>query len=204
MQVTAQLPLRPAQHPFSTTTVSQSVLKKKASPGIQSQRTGKGIRGSKIVIKKKAVVKTGRPPAPGERKAMRNRIILSNTNALPVQMEDLETDTLADKRLIGSVVGLPENVVDSLRAAEAFKITQGWGLFRRPAMLIRDETTQLAERMFESEQKKTSVRMIIDGDRVSGKSMMLLQAMTAAFLRNWIVLHIPEGKSHVFSPFNYH
>jgi len=49
----------------------------------------------------------------------------------------LEKETLADKRLVGSVVGLPENVVDSLRAAEAFKPTQGWGLFRRPGILIR-------------------------------------------------------------------
>jgi small subunit ribosomal protein S29 len=41
--------------------------------------------------------------------------------------------------------------------------------------------------------------MVIDGDRISGKSMMLLHAITTAFLRGWIVLNIPDGKSAIAS-----
>jgi small subunit ribosomal protein S29 len=199
MQLTAQLTLRPGQHLFSTTAARDAmpvgVKKKTTQAAAMIARRSKGV--GRLKIKKKAIVKTGKPPLPGERKAMRKRIVLSNTNALPVQMEDLEKETLADKRLVGSVVGLPENVVDSLRAAEAFKPTQGWGLFRRPGILIREESVVLSERLAEVEKTKGSFRMVIDGDRVSGKSMMLLHAMTAAFLRGWIVVNIPDGQSSV-------
>ena len=99
-------------------------------------------------------------------------------------MEDLDKATLAERRLVGHVVGLPENVVDSLRAAEAFKPTQEWGLFRRPGVLIRNESLELSRRLAEAEIANKSFRMVIDGPRVSGKSMMLLHAMTTAFLRN--------------------
>lgn len=148
-----------------------------------------------MTLKKKTVVKTGKPPLPGERKAMRKRIVLSNTNALPVEMRDLDKESLVDEQLVGTVVGLPENVVDSLRAAEAFRPTQEWGLFRRPGMLVRADSVVLSAKLAAAEEKKASFRMIIDGDRVTGKSMMLLHAMTTAFLRGWIVLNIPDGKS---------
>ncbi|KIN03897.1 hypothetical protein OIDMADRAFT_158841 [Oidiodendron maius Zn] len=140
---------------------------------------------------------------PGERKAIRKRIVLSNTNALSVQMEDLEKETLTDRRLIGSVVGLPENVVDSLRAAEAFRPTQVWGLFRRPGVLIREESVVLGEKLAEAEETKGSFRMVIDGDRISGKSMMLLHAMTTAFLRGWIVVNIPDAQELVIAGTEY-
>lgn len=145
-------------------------------------------------IKKKAIVKTGRPPAPGERKAIRKRIVLSNSNALEVPtMVDMTAKL--DAAQVGTVIGLPGPLVDQLRAAEAFKTTQAWGLFRRPAMLIREESVEIAKMIQEvQEAKKTSVT-IIDGGRGAGKSMMLLQAMATAFLKGWIVLHIPEGRA---------
>jgi small subunit ribosomal protein S29 len=196
VRLTAQLTFRPAQHNFSTTAAkSYAAPKKASSQGKKSTfRTKQTLT---IKSKKNPAAKTGKPPLPGERKALRKRIILSNTNALPVQMEDLDKATLAERRLVGHVVGLPENVVDSLRAAEAFKPTQEWGLFRRPGMLIRNESLELSRRLAEAEIANKSFRMVIDGPRVSGKSMMLLHAMTTAFLREWIVLNIPDGKSSV-------
>lgn len=197
MQFAAQLTLRPAQSTFSTTAAKNALpakVKKHSAAELAKIAAMRARGGTKLKIKKKAVVKTGKPPMPGERKAIRKRIVLSNTNALSVQMEDLEKEILADRRLIGSVVGLPENVVDSLRAAEAFRPTQVWGLFRRPGVLIREESVVLSEKLAEAEETKGSFRMVIDGDRISGKSMMLLHAMTTAFLRGWIVVNIPDGK----------
>lgn len=188
-------------------------------------------KGSKTLrIKKKPPpVKTGRPPAVGERKALRKRIVLSNTNALEVaglhdlsaelvdsiagvtpkaiEVEDPNVSTENDLNqllglqaavkeeadVVGRVVGLAGPTVDSLRASEAFKTTQGWNLFRRPALLIRKEGVEMSEKLVKAQDKKSSVRMVLDGDRGTGKSLMLLHAMATAFVKGWIVLNIPEG-----------
>jgi small subunit ribosomal protein S29 len=143
--------------------------------------------------KKAAPVKSGKPPAPGERKAMRKRIVLSNTNALQVEgLIDLSKDIELAVHT-GKVVGIPGEVVDSLRAVEAFKVSQGWGMFRRPALLIREESVSITDEMKRAEEQKLGLRLVIDGDRGTGKSLMLLHAMATAFVRGWIVLNIPEG-----------
>lgn len=174
--------------------------KPKGSAAVQlAKKSGKTLK-----IKKKAFVQTGRPPAPGERKAIRKRIVLSNTNALEVPgLVDLTPEALLDSASIGKVLGLPGIVVDQLRAVEAFKTTQGWGMFRRPAVLIRTETVEIAKMMHDAEEGKKTALRVLDGERVTGKSMMLLQAMAAAFSKGWIVINIPEGKSYlVFYTFN--
>lgn len=153
------------------------------------------VKGAKsFAMKKKILVKTGKPPMPGERKAMRKRIVLSNTNALQVEgLHDLSKDMEMAVHT-GKVVGLPAHVVDALRAVEAFKATQGWGMFRRPALLIREESVFVTESMKQAEEQKTGLRLVIEGEKGTGKSLMLLHAMATAFVRGWIVLNIPEGK----------
>jgi small subunit ribosomal protein S29 len=39
---------------------------------------------------------------------------------------------------------------------------------------------------------------VVDGERGTGMSLLLLHAMATAFVRGWIVLNIPEG---MISPF---
>lgn len=159
---------------FSTTPVVSFVKSKKKGKGKESR---------------------GKPPAPGERKAARKRIVLSNTNALEVQgMQDLTPADLLETGNIGKVFAFPGTVVDSLRAVEAFKVTQPWGMFRKPSVLIREDSIKLARILEEAEQKKSTQSFIVDGSRSSGKSIMLLQAAAAAFLKKWVVFHIPEGK----------
>jgi len=132
---------------------------------------------------------------PGERKALRKRIVLSNTNALEVDgMQDLSRDMSGRlEKMVGKVVGLEGSTVDGLRAVEAFKTTQGWGLFRRPGVLIREESAELGRRMVGVEKGKETLRVVVDGAKGAGKSMLLLQAMATAFVRGWIVLNVPEG-----------
>ncbi|MCJ1281935.1 37S ribosomal protein S23 mitochondrial [Xylographa opegraphella] len=157
----------------------------------------RGEKGTYVRKKKKHVESKARPPAPGERKALRKRIVLSNTNALEVPgMQEFTAESIGDAKLQGQVVGIPGPVVDQLRAMEAFKTSQGWGLFRRPGMLVRQETVEhgkLVQSLSDPHDTRT-VRRIYVGERGSGKSTMLLQAMTMAFLQNWVVINFPEGQ----------
>lgn len=156
-------------------------------------------KGDRLVIKKakRQPESRARRPAPGERKALRKRIVLSNVNALEVMgMQDIEAENMYDRGTEGHVLGLPGPVVDQLRAVEAFKTTQGWGLFRRPGTLMRRETVDLGRMMAgmsEEEGHRMTVRRVLVGEKGSGKSMMLLQAMTMAFLKGWTVINLPEG-----------
>lgn len=185
--------LRPQIACFSTSSARYAVVPKKkgmtAAPkkGVKSLNTKKG-RGA-------AAGDSGKRPAQGERKAQRKRIVLSNDNALEVSsLRDLSKDNVLNEQNEGKVMGLPqENVVDALRAVEAFKTTQGWSLFRRPAVLMRKEAIELARLFKEAESSKKTLRRILSGQRMSGKSTLLLQGLTMGFLRDWFVINLPEG-----------
>ncbi|KAJ4339116.1 hypothetical protein N0V87_003551 [Didymella glomerata] len=140
----------------------------------------------------------GKRPAQGERKAQRKRIVLSNNNALEVSsLKDLSKSNVLSEANQGLVMGLPEPVVDALRDVEAFKTTQGWSFFRRPAVLMRKEAIQLVQLFKEAEEaaagvNKRTIRRILTGERKGGKSTLLLQGLSTAFLRQWFVINIPE------------
>ncbi|RFU26174.1 hypothetical protein B7463_g10175, partial [Scytalidium lignicola] len=180
--------------PFSTTaSAAKNPLAGKAKKGTAAPP----VRGTKTLrIKKKVPAKsTGRPPASGERKAMRKRIVLSNTNALEVQgLVDLDEKIMVDDSFIGRVVGIPGAVVDQLRTVEAFKTTQGWELFRRPAFLVRKESVEVSRLLEQSGGNKTTAKVVLDGSRGTGKSLMLLHAMATAFIKGWVVINIPEAQ----------
>jgi small subunit ribosomal protein S29 len=149
-------------------------------------------------MRRKKPVERSRPPAVGERKALRKRLVLSNTNALEVQgMQDLSVETMVDSRLRGAVLGLPMEMLHQMKAAQAFKPTQGWFLFRRPGIVLRRETLEMGrlfERIGTGDEKGKVVKKVITGVRGSGKSVHLLQAIAMGFLKRWIVITVPEGK----------
>jgi hypothetical protein len=189
--------LRPHTACFSTSSMRYAAVVKKKG---MTAAPKKGVKSLNTKKSRKAPGgDTGKRPAQGERKAQRKRIVLSNDNALEVSsLQDLSKDNVLSEKNEGKVMGLPqENVVDALRAVEAFKTTQGWSLFRRPAVLMRKEAIQLAKLFKEVEdsasgQKKT-VQRILYGERMSGKSTLLLQGLAMAFLRDWFVINLPEG-----------
>lgn len=143
---------------------------------------------------------SGKRPAQGERKALRKRIVLSNNNALEVSsLKDLTKANVLSEANEGLVMGLPEPVIDALRDVDAFKPTQGWSFFRRPAVLMRKEAIQLAKLFKETEEAATgkdkrTIRRILTGKRMGGKSTLLLQGLSMAFLRQWFVISLPECK----------
>ena len=111
-------------------------------------------------------------------------------------MDDISLDNMKLEDSRAKVLGIPGTVVDQLRAANAFKPTQGWGMFRRPAMLMRGETIEYAKEMDELERERMVRRRVLVGERSTGKSMMLLQAMTLGFMKEWVVINIPKGMNH--------
>ncbi|KAK8158920.1 mitochondrial ribosomal death-associated protein 3-domain-containing protein [Phyllosticta citrichinensis] len=215
-----QLPLRPSNLFRSTAsrqpaasvapfTTSAPLLKQ---PGAKKSvsRAGAPEKGKRMtVVKKKAPSssQTVRPPNVGERKALRKRIVLSNDNALDVPwVTDLEASSLekdAIDELYGKVLGIPMETVDQLRAVEAFKTNQGWSLYRRPAMLMRKETVELAKLLLQAQEEKETFRRIIHGDRASGKTTLLLQAMAMSFAKGVLVINFPDAKEFVLSHSHY-
>ncbi|KAL2757402.1 hypothetical protein ACRALDRAFT_1068001 [Sodiomyces alcalophilus JCM 7366] len=183
--------------PFSTTPAVDSKVPNAKKP---LQVIGRHIRRGKIAqnSKKKREIVRIKKPEPGQRKAFRKRIQLSNSNAAAVTgLPVLEAETMASKENLCRMVGLPDKLVDQLRALEAFKPTQFWGLFRKPHMLVRTETVSLMERLNEAATQKQTLRTVLTGGKNSGKSLMLLQAMSHALLNKWVVINIPEAQDLV-------
>ncbi|KAL7792901.1 mitochondrial ribosomal death-associated protein 3 domain-containing protein [Trichoderma ceciliae] len=150
---------------------------------------------TKKTYKKKQNIVPVKKPGPGERKAFRKRIQLSNNSALPVTgIENLEAQTMAKDESSSKMFAVPDQVVDQLRALEAFKTTQTWNLFRKPHVLVRKETVQLMSKLEASVEKKEALKCVLTGSRLSGKSLTLLQAMSHALLNEWVVIHIPLGQ----------
>lgn len=141
-------------------------------------------------------------PLPGERKAWRKRIVLSNNNAVPVHgAPRLDAESMVAPESAGRVFKIPEDTIDQLRASEAFKSSQTWGLFHSPHVLVRPETVDLCGRMKESTAKGETLRMVVAGEKAAGKSLVVLQAMANAFLNGWVVINIPEGMLCSLFPF---
>lgn len=174
---------------------SAAQLARKEAPILKGHiRTGKRM----VLAKKRKSRVAGKPIAPGERKAFRKRIVLSNNNALDVPgFPELTTELMTNPDSVGKIASLPGELVDQLRTVEAFKPTQNWGLFRSPHMLIRKETVELTKKLVDDIQDKKTVRMVVDGKRSSGKSMLGLQAMAAGLMNKWVVINLPEGNDLV-------
>lgn len=65
---------------------------------------------------------------------------------------------------------------------------------------MRRETVDMGKmiaEMSEQEGSRKTVRRVLVGEKGSGKSMILLQAMTMAFLKGWTVVNLPEGTTHL-------
>ncbi|KPM44711.1 hypothetical protein AK830_g1875 [Neonectria ditissima] len=189
------LPMAPRIQPIVLATASLSTTARvaAAAPAVKSRRDLPAKM--KKTYKKRGNIVPIRKPNPGERKAFRKRIQLSNNSALPVEgLAALGAGNMALDESAGKVFSVPDHVVDQLRALEAFKTTQSWNLFRRPHVLLRKEAVELMKRLETSAEKKEALKCVLTGSKLSGKSMTMLQAMAYALLNNWVVFHIPEGQ----------
>ncbi|KAI0459309.1 mitochondrial ribosomal death-associated protein 3-domain-containing protein [Xylaria acuta] len=186
--VSAAAASAPTSAAFST---SAQQLAKASSDVSRHTRVGKRL----VLGRKKRNPDKTKPPLPGERKAFRKRIQLSNDNAFEVPgLDVLSSESAVNPESLGKIVGIPTEVVDQLRACEAFKSSQNWSLFRSPHTLVRKETVDLATQMTDAIGKKETLRLVVTGSRGSGKSILGLQALATGFLNKWVVINIPEGQ----------
>ncbi|KAI9904767.1 hypothetical protein N3K66_001296 [Trichothecium roseum] len=190
-QIRAILPSA-SKSSFSTTSSLNKVIARAKKQDSREQKTTKDV----VKKRKKAnQPSVARKPGPGERKAYRKRIQLSNNSALEVKgLGALEPWTLADPESSCKMFALPDSVVDQLRALEAFKATQSWNLFRKPHVLVRKEVARFVADIEAAKDKKEALRAVLVGSKLSGKSMTVLQALAHALLNEWVVIHLPEGQ----------
>jgi len=110
------LPTRSPRHHPIISLPSRSIQHRHASSAVGPAKGAKTLR----LKKKGRPEKTARPPEPGERKALRKRIVLSNTNALTVR--DVQPLSMAMEEMqAAEVQAIPAACIDQLRAVEAFK-----------------------------------------------------------------------------------
>ncbi|RAK76065.1 mitochondrial 37S ribosomal protein mS29 [Aspergillus fijiensis CBS 313.89] len=191
---------------FHTSSPLLAMPPKKKAPG--QQQGPKHRTATTFKMKKRKVTDRVRPPPVGERRALRKRIVLSNPNALEVaDMQDISAENMVDSRLRGSILGLPVPMLDQLRAVQAFKPKQGWSIFRRPGTVTRRETVELG-RLIDGisdkpEDKSKVVKRIVTGPRGIGKTVHLLQAMSMAFTKEWVVVTVPECQDLVLANTSY-
>jgi small subunit ribosomal protein S29 len=151
-------------------------------------------------IKKDAPPHDSTIGTPEERKAFKTRIVLSNTNANDVPgLQDITTDNMFLTDSVGKVFKIPGAVVDSLRTIGAFKRGQGWNNYKKPSFLMTQEAWDIGQSIKQSSESggnANSLRKVLVGERKSGKSVLLLQTMSMAFIKGWVVINIPECKSN--------
>lgn len=182
----------PRKAAFSTSSTLLAA-QKKAVPAAARRKT--------LTLSKNVRSSGGGKLESGERKASRKRLVLHNPNAVPVTgLVDLQTKDSAAidnlKSAGGQVLGIDEQTVKALQTLGAFKHTQGWKLFHRPATLMRSDTLKLAQELkaVDTSAESTMVRKIIYGEKGSGKSVLLLQLMAMALQRGWFVVAIPNAE----------
>lgn len=187
---------------FHSSATQYALPAKKKPSGHRS--TGPKFREARGATIKKKKKERPRPPAPGERKTARTRIVLSNTNAMEVQgLESLTKDNMLKSEKMGEMLALDWTIIDRLREVKAFKSSQNWNMFRRPATLMRQESIQLGYEIDEISKEPRTMQRIITGDKKAGKSVQLLQAMSMAFLNNWIVINVPEAQDYTINQSSY-
>lgn len=184
---------------FHSSASQQNVVKKKTNTAVSRAPKLRESRSARIVRKRKDRPK---PPPVGQRAMERRRIILSNTNALELEdMEKLTPTNMADESKAGNVLALDGPVLDQLREAKAFKTTQNWNLFRNPSTLQRHESVQIGADINAVNESGKTCHRLVTGNKASGKSVHLLQAMSMAYLNKWIVINVPDGKDFLTSSF---
>ena len=191
-------PTRSIRKPISAQHLSTSTSLAAPPPKPKHGITKLPVKGeSKTYIRKKQkpIAKASRPPAVGERKAQKKRIVLNNPNALEVPwLQELRKETTLDRSIEGSVVAISSVIVEQLRTVGAFKPSQRWSSLRRPVILLTGQRMELARELEDIEKpgQQATVRRVYTGIKGTGKSTMLLQAMAIAFSRGWMVMSIPE------------
>ena len=193
-------PSAPALRAHFSSTTARNAMPPKKKP-FQSD-------GPKFRVPTSAGAKSKTKPArqprftPDEIRANQRPVALSNPNAIEVPgLQALSVEHVVDETSRGKVFALPPQFLEQLRSLGVFKPSQSWGLFKKPATLVRAETLELGKLVRgiggaeEGEMKGKSVTRIVSGLRNVGKTTHLLQALTLGLMNEWVVMHVPNGRA---------
>ncbi|KAF9975709.1 37S ribosomal protein S23 mitochondrial [Actinomortierella ambigua] len=124
--------------------------------------------------------------------------------AIPVKVEEFLPSS-ASTGNIGRVMGFPANVQPSLELATfPTLLKEQFALIKPPALAVREPTISLLEKLDNAMQKPSSEnRMVLTGETGSGKSALLMQAVSHCMSAGWVVIYVPNATSWVNSSFAY-
>lgn len=188
--------ITPAAVSYFSTSPAFAAAATKSKPLSKPPRKG----GYALGINKKTTKDTHTKAAykHGERKEIRNRIILSNTNAPVLPTPEMTVEVSLHEPAVGTLFSFSNSDIDGLRAVGAFQRGQNWKFFQRPSTVMRHETLVMGEMLARiqggEEESGTMERLVVTGPKGSGKSVFMAQAMAIALQRNWVVINIPKGR----------
>lgn len=132
---------------------------------------------------------------------------LADHHLLQAPLRELGLPELAPSiftaRAAGSAITLPSgpgSVIGTYGLPDS--IEREFSLLSSPTSVIRDATLSILDIIDKGEKTGTSTkdaRVVLTGDRGSGKSHLLLQAANYAAANKWIVLYVPRAISWVDS-----
>lgn len=124
-----------------------------------------------------------------------------NSAAPRVELKQLTPDSFTDEA-IGTVFETPTNLVTQLRALDMLQKRGGYQFFSQIASVMRKPSVELAE-MITKNGSSSCRRAVIDGPPGSGKSVALLQMVTLALSKQWVVIAIPRAEELTDSSHSY-
>ena len=129
-----------------------------------------------------------------------NRLVTLNKDAPRVTLDRISDATFTSDRH-GTLLEVPDNIVQQLNKLELLQPKQGFSSFAQLATVVRQCSTDLVDALLSDGSKDR--RVILDGPAGSGKSVAMLQAVALALSRRWVVVAIPKAESVVDSSHSY-
>lgn len=172
MPLRLRLPTQPTLlRSFSTT---PTPLARAPATGGKKRPTNLRALGNNFKTKKKG--KDDSPKArygkPGEARAMKRMVVLSNTHALSVPTETFSGESITNPGLHwGKMMGFNVPTLQRLKGLDAFQPRRNWEFFNAPNVLYRRQTADLAKLMCWVE----GTQMDAEGVKMVEKNWRLLE-----------------------------
>ncbi|KAF9897421.1 37S ribosomal protein S23 mitochondrial [Lobosporangium transversale] len=124
--------------------------------------------------------------------------------AIPVKVEEFLPST-ATKDNIGKVLGIPSVVTPALsQTAFPTFLNEQFALVKSAALVVRESTVDLLERVDKAMKTPSAQsRIVLTGESGSGKSAVLLQAVSHCLSAGWVVIYVPKASTWMNSSFAY-
>ncbi|PVG04498.1 hypothetical protein CPB86DRAFT_868449 [Serendipita vermifera] len=101
---------------------------------------------------------------------------------------------LIEPKSVGTAFKFPQRFPDPLRIFGVPRsIAKDFNFLSKPFSVIRQATVDIVEQLEKSKDPNNDSRVVITGASGSGKSYLLLQALSYCIAKEWITLYIPRA-----------